>query len=104
MKMIFKVSDDNKLAHHQLNAPRTHNPNADEITSHHQRTEISTSTLTPTIKPIIRFNSKDPKSRRGDYIYYYHPRDLIDLQDSNGLEKSKNSDDWRNKALKFTSS
>ena len=116
MKMIFKVSDDNKLKHQQLNAPRTH-PNAEhEIDSNeisfHQRNEINsydapttTTTTTTTVKPIISFNSKDPKSRRGDYIYYYHPRDLIDLQETNnGLESNdKYSDDWRKQALKFTS-
>ena len=110
MKMVFKVSESDKMKHHQLNAPRTH-PNVEheidsnEISGFNDFNNIvPTTTTTTTVKSIISFNSKDPKSRRGDYIYYYHPRDLIDLQDTNGIESDKNSDEWRKQALKFTSS
>ena len=112
MKMIFKVSENNKIKHHQLNAPRNTHPNAghiedidsNEISFHQNNDILRTTSTTTTVKPIIRFNSKDPKSRGGDYIYYYHPRDLIDLQDTNDLEQNRNSEEWRKQALKFTSS
>jgi len=104
MKMIFKVSADHKTEHQQINAPRQSESEMDilsnEIASNRIIIPASTTTTT-TARPIIRFNSKDPKQRRGDYIYYYHPRDLINLE--NNIDYGDRQD-WKNQALKFTSS
>lgn len=83
MKMIFKVSSSTQ-SNHMLNEPRSSN----EI-----EPIATTSTALPSTsnKPIITFtNTRDPKHRnRGsDYIYYYHPRDLIEL-DNNSLSLKK---------------
>ena len=105
MKMIFKVSD-NRMDHAQINAPRGMDSN--EVSA--PKRYSTTTTTTP--KPILRFNSKVPNHRGGDYIYYYHPRDLIELE-SNALSKKgrgyyggrhRDNDVLKNEALRYTSS
>lgn len=104
MKMIFKVSD-NRLDHSQINAPRDGNNFVDT-----NEVSFTPKTTSTTPKPILRFNSKVPNHRGGDYIYYYHPRDLMKL-DGNSLSKRGRSnseqsynDILKNEALRFTSS
>jgi ephrin-B len=104
MKMIFKVADNRSpVEHHvQINGPR------DQDNSLSALPETSTTTTTTTTeRPLFRFNSKAP-NMRGEYIYYYHPRDLIELE-SNSISNDKKSDRdfnevWQNEALRYTSS
>jgi ephrin-B len=103
MKMIFKVSD-NGADHANINAPRGSN----EVSAHFSTTSTTTTTTTP--KPIVRFNSKVPNQRGGDYIYYYHPRDLIEME-GNSLKTKKggyqsrgyDNDVWKNEAMRYSS-
>lgn len=107
MKMIFKVSD-NRMDHSQINAPRG-DLSSNEVSGAHFTTITTTSTST-TPKPIVQFNSKVP-NHRGDYIYYYHPRDLIELE-NNSLSPQRgghryrphDNDVWKKEALRYTSS
>jgi ephrin-B len=100
MKMIFKVADNKSPnGHHvQINGPR----------EPENALDISTTTTTTTERPLFGFNTKVPRVR-GEYIYYYHPRDLIELE-SNSISNDKKSDRdyrnevWKNEALKYTSS
>jgi ephrin-B len=102
MKMIFKVADNRSPNEHhvQINGPREPESPVSAPTT--------TTTTTTTEKPLFRFNSKVPNVR-GEYIYYYHPRDLIELE-SNSISNDKKVDRdyrnevWKNEALRYTSS
>ena len=104
MKMIFKVADNKSPNEHhvQINGPREPENSLDDSTT------TTTTTTTTTERPLFRFNSKAPNVR-GEYIYYYHPRDLIELE-SNSISSDKKSDRdfrnevWKNEALRYTSS
>jgi hypothetical protein len=107
MKMIFKVRDNTAKEtssledHLQLNSPR-----ADEEQDNLLSSEpVSTTTTRPV--PGVVFNSKVPK-QRGEYIYYYHPRDLIDMENSVSRKKVnldvENDVLWKNEAMRYTSS
>ena len=112
MKMIFKVSD-NRLDHSQINAPRGGNDVDSNELSVPKYYSTTTTTTSTTPKPIVRFNSKVPNHRGGDYIYYYHPRDLIEME-GNSLSKRgrssyygqryRDNDVLKNEALRYTSS
>ena len=122
MKMIFKVSD-NRLDHSQINAPRrgeeeegvdTNTNNWMSAVTHFKKTTTTSTTTTTTPKPIVHFNSKVPNHRGGDYIYYYHPRDLIEMQGNSLSKKGRgyygqrsrhhDNDVLKNEALRYTSS
>ena len=118
MKMIFKVANnrDSSNPHSHINEPRMgeEQPNnsveVDIDTAIKSDTnEISTTTTTEQ-SPLIRYNSKVPSLRGGEYIYYYHPRDLIELENNSIYQKKRNSRNryenevWKNEALRFTSS
>lgn len=119
MKMIFKVSD-NRLDHSQINAPRREGVDTNtnnwmsEVPTHFKKTTTTTTTTTTTPKPIVHFNSKVPNHRGGDYIYYYHPRDLIEMQGNSlsskkgrgyyGHRRHHDNDVLKNEALRYTSS
>ena len=104
MKMIFKVADNRSPTEHhvQINGPR------DSDVPMSISKPVTTTTTTTTEKPLFRFNSK-VSSTRGEYIYYYHPRDLIELE-SNSISNEKKVDRdyrnevWKNEALRYTSS
>ena len=118
MKMIFKVASNrentNDLSH--INEPRVvpeePNNSVDVDTDDEHRTgasDVSTSTSKEQ-SPLFRYNSKVPSMRGGDYIYYYHPRDLIELENNSIYQKKRNSRNryenevWKNEALRYTSS
>jgi ephrin-B len=103
MKMIFRVADNGR-------AKLIRQEEEEETTT------TTTTTTTSTTEEPIRFNSKVPYSRN-EYIYYYHPRDLVEIEDnsiSNSVTYKKVETDyydnasnevWRtNKALRYTSS
>jgi ephrin-B len=107
MKMIFRVADNGraKLIRQE-----------EEEEEEEETTTTTTTTTTSTTEEPIRFNSKVPYSRN-EYIYYYHPRDLVEIEDnsiSNSVTYKKVETDyydnasnevWRtNKALRYTSS
>jgi ephrin-B len=103
MKMVFKVAN-NKLPteHHvQINGPREPENSLD-------LSPTTTTTTTTTQRPLFKLNTRVPNTR-GEYIYYYHPRDLIELE-SNSISNDKKSDRdyrnevWKNEALRYTSS
>ena len=100
MKMIFKVSD-NRDQHAQINAPRGNNNFGDsnELMDSVSSTFSSTTTTSTTPKPVVRFNPKVPNHRGS--IYYYHPRDLIGL-DNNSLDRRRPhpNDSWQKEALR----
>ena len=107
MKMIFKVADNrvNNEHHVQINGPR--DDITDDVPMSISKTSTTTTTTT-TERPLFRFNSK-VSNTRGEYIYYYHPRDLIELE-SNSISNNKKVDRdyrnevWKNEALRYTSS
>jgi ephrin-B len=105
MKMIFRVADNGRAK-----LIRQEEEEEEETTT------TTTTTTTSTTEEPIRFNSKVPYSRN-EYIYYYHPRDLVEIEDnsiSNSVTYKKVETDyydnasnevWRtNKALRYTSS
>ena len=103
MKMIFKVSDNhrNSVGHESVN---------NHINNEVRRvTTMSPTTISTTKKPMVQFNGKVPHHR--DYIYYYHPRDLIE-SDKSGLYNNKkgrynhqsDNEVWKNEALRYTNS
>lgn len=92
MKMIFKVSDNAKIQHQPINEPRSNDLDSNEI-------QTTTTEKSTTQKSVITFNSRDPK-QRNNYIYYYHPRDLIDLDERNFKKALRESE----QALRLTSS
>lgn len=89
MKMIFKVADN----HRGL------------------RPKVETTTTTTTTEGPLRYNSKSPYSRN-EYVYYYHPRDLVEIEDNTiSYEKKVDRDIFgsnevwqKNEALRYTSS
>jgi ephrin-B len=109
MKMIFKVADNGDInsQHAKLNEPRNDEENAiDVMEPTTYKTTTTTKTTTPT--PKTNYNSKVPSMRN---IYYYHPRDLIEIG-SNSISGKKYDNSrmyenqvWRKKkALRLTSS
>ncbi len=107
MKMIFKVHD-NRADSAKLNEPREFDSEDTEAV-----TSRSTTTTTTTMKPLVQFNSRVPSHRsrgNGDYIYYYHPRDLITGGGSSTSSKKRgryggyDNEVWKNEALRYTSS
>ena len=99
MKMVFKVSD-NRDQHAQINAPRGNFAgDSNELLMGSAVIRDSPSTTT-TPKPVVRFNPKVPNHRGS--IYYYHPRDLIGL-DNNSLSGGRRphpNDSWQKEALR----
>ena len=94
MKMIFRVADN------------TFDPQSNLIEFEEDfEVEITPKTTTTTKKPIQRFNSKSPYSRN-EYIYYYHPRDLVQIQDNtiDNYSIYNSNEVWtENEALRYTS-
>jgi ephrin-B len=105
MKMVFRVADNRSPdgRHVHINGPRD-----DDLSAVAPPTTTTTSTTTTTTeKPLFRFNSKVP-NMRGKYIYYYHPRDLIELESNSisnkEVERDYQNEIWSNEALMYTSS
>ena len=88
MRMIFKVADNSVGPH--LNLPR----------------ETTTTTTTTTTRRPINYHHHKYNT---DNIYYYHPRDLIDLENNfqkklDDFDQYENEIYRRNEALRYTSS
>ena len=118
MKMIFKVRDNT--------ATRTTGQNEhlglDESSpiEEQETNSLSATTTTTTRRPVpgVIYNTRVP-NHRGEYIYYYHPRDLIELEDNvssssssaaggGGRKRQRVNHDlendvlWKNEALRYT--
>ena len=94
MKMIFKVADNRAPEEHShVNEPRDNDSLDNEIgnaLSNDNLFETSTAKAdTTTHKPVLRFNTKVPRMKGGEYIYYYHPRDLIELENNSLYGKNR---------------
>ncbi len=129
MRMIFKVHDntngDDGLTVEAGNddaesANGIEDSDNDLLSSFDETTTTSTSTSTPAAVPSVyrgRASQQQPRrqpprrhrGRGGEYIYYYHPRDLIELENSlNEQRRSSSSngdsDAWsRKEAMRYTS-
>merc|ERR1712156_216499 len=73
--------------------------------------EVDTSSTTEQISLFRRYNDNRVSSMRGgEYIYYYHPRDLIELENNSIYQKKRNSrsryenEVLKKQALRLTSS
>ena len=114
MKMIFKVADNHKIEqqHAKLNAPRNDEENTINVMGQDEESIISYKTIpimSTTRRPVFSHNSKVPSMRN---IYYYHPRDLIEIGSNkiSGKKYKNNNREYENqiwqkkKALRITSS
>ena len=120
MKMIFKVANnrDNTNTLPPVNKPRiiAEEPNNsvdidNEIETITSMNEESTTSTTEQVPLFRRYNNNRISSMRGgEYIYYYHPRDLIELENNSIYQKKRNSrisryenEVLKKQALKLTS-
>ena len=119
MKMIFKVASNRDNPTHHINEPRIIQDEPDnsvdvdtDIEPNSGESVVSTTATTEqkSTEPLFRYNNKGSSMRGGEYIYYYHPRDLIELENNSIYQKKRNSRNryenevWKNKALRYTSS
>ncbi len=112
MRMIFKVHDNSDAAAEQSNSLEEEQVhlNAPRQGSDEDVLGVSTSTTTLRPAPGVVYNTRAPK-QRGEYIYYYHPRDLIDLENTISGRKQQqrvnhdleNDVLWKNEAMRYTS-
>ena len=120
MKMIFKVANnrentEDNMPH--LNEPRldvdepNNNVDIDNNIETSTTSEEDTSSSTEQISLFRRYNDNRVSSMRGgEYIYYYHPRDLIELENNSIYQKKRNgrhryeNEVLKKQALKYTSS
>ena len=110
MKMIFKVRDNTAK---QVTGLGDHLGLDDEPAPiEEQDTNLLSATSTTTRRPVpgVIYNTRVP-NHRGEYIYYYHPRDLIELEDNvspAGRKRQRVNHDlendvlWKNEALRYT--
>jgi len=117
MKMIFKVADNRAPEEHtSLNEPRLSDSldrTENEIDNALNNDKIfeapsTEQPATTTQRSVFRYNTKVPRMKGGEYIYYYHPRDLIELENNslygkNRRQQTYDNEIWRNKALRYTS-
>ena len=117
MKMIFKVADNRAPEEHtSLNEPRLSDSldrTENEIDNALNNDKIfeapsTEQPATTTQRSAFRYNTKVPRMKGGEYIYYYHPRDLIELENNslygkNRRQQTYDNEIWRNKALRYTS-
>ena len=117
MKMIFKVADNRSPEEHtSLNEPRLSDSldrTENEIDNALNNDKIfeapsTEQPATTTQRSAFRYNTKVPRMKGGEYIYYYHPRDLIELENNslygkNRRQQTYDNEIWRNKALRYTS-
>ena len=113
MRMIFKVRDNTAKQttglgdHLGLDEPIM--PIEEQDTN-----SLSATTTTTTRRPVpgVIYNTRVP-NHRGEYIYYYHPRDLIELENNvspAGRKRQRVNHDlendvlWKNEALRYTDS
>lgn len=108
MKMIFKVHDNRPKDLPEVFEDPILASN--EILASSSSPDAFKTTTPPTTmrSPKVVFNTHAPK-HRGEYIYYYHPRDLIELENSISQKKvdfgpSAENEVWQNEALRYTSS
>ena len=121
MKMIFKVA--NNRENNEDNMPHINEPRLDvdesnnnvdisnDIDTSTESEEEDTSSSTEQISLFRRYNDNRVSSMRGgEYIYYYHPRDLIELENNSIYQKKRNSrsryenEVLKKQALRLTSS
>ena len=69
MRMIFNVADNAQQ--------QSSSVNSDRAPSHQAP---STPSPTPSSIPVYYYRSKTPAIHTSDYIYYYSPRDLVQLK------------------------
>ena len=107
MKMIFRVADNRISSSSQIFN--------DLMAAVEPETTTTTTTTTTTEKPLVRGYNPEAKLN-GGYVYYYHPRDLIALEDNsidnnnNNINRRNNNYDrdidiniWKKEALRYTS-
>jgi len=120
MKMIFKVANNRDTANTlpPINKPREFPEETDNsvdidnnIETSTGTSEESTSSRTDESPLFRRYNNHKVSSMRGgEYIYYYHPRDLIELENNSIYQKKRNSrsryenEVLKKQALRLTSS
>ncbi len=111
MRMIFKVHDNTGI------------DSVDSSNNEQESNAVEEATMTTSAPPVASvyrgrasMTASDGNSdSNGDYIYYYHPRDLVELENSisdrrrrrqQQQQHSNNGDDdsWREEALKYTHS
>ena len=111
MKMIFKVRDNTAKQvtglsdHLGLDEP---SPIEEQDSNLLSASPSTTTTRRPV--PGVIYNTRVP-NHRGEYIYYYHPRDLIELENNvspTGRKRQRVNHDlendvlWKNEALRYT--
>ena len=105
MKMIFRVAD-NRISSSQIFN--------DLMAPAEPATTTTTTTTTTTQRPLVRGFNSEAKLNSG-YVYYYHPRDLISLEDNsidnnnnynrrNNFDRDIDINIWKKEALRYTSS
>ena len=117
MKMIFKVADNRAPEEHShVNEPRLSEDDDNAIDNALANDSLfgaveTAPKETTTHKPVFRYNTKVPRMKGGEYIYYYHPRDLIELENNGLYQQQKrqrqqqtgyDNEVWRNQALRYT--
>ena len=111
MKMIFKVRDNTAK---QVTGLGDHLGLDEPAPIAEQDTNLLSATTTTTRRPVpgVIYNTRVP-NHRGEYIYYYHPRDLIELENNvspAGRKRQRVNHDlendvlWKNEALRYTDS
>ena len=116
MKMIFKVRDNTAKQvtglsdHLGLDEPAPIEEQDTNSLSSSAATATSSTTTTRRPVPGVIYNTRVP-NHRGEYIYYYHPRDLIELENNvspAGRKRQRVNHDlendvlWKNEALRYT--
>ena len=117
MKMIFKVRDNTAKQvtglsdHLGLDEPAPiEEQDTNSLSSAAASATSSATTTTRRPVPGVIYNTRVP-NHRGEYIYYYHPRDLIELENNvspAGRKRQRVNHDpendvlWKNEALRYT--
>ena len=103
MKMIFRVAD-NRISKSQIFN--------DLMAPVEPTTTTTTTTTTTPARPLVRGINTEAKLN-GGYVYYYHPRDLIALEENsietetinrrNNYDRDIDISIWKKEALRYTS-
>jgi ephrin-B len=79
MRMIFNVADNSHAESNSVNSEQE--PPRRNLYSLYSTTSSTTArSVTPSSIPVYYYKSKTPTVHSSDYIYYYSPRDLVQLK------------------------
>jgi hypothetical protein len=101
MKMIFNVADNSQPESNSMNTERE--PSHRNTFSLFPSYSTTPAPAAPSSIPVYYYRSKTPTVHSSDYIYYYSPRDLVQLkQKAQKLDRSRENEVYR--ADRLTSS